>query len=367
MKKKLLYYLLFIISIPGFGQDFHWSQYQATPLYINPANTGLFDSEHLRKTIRATVNWRQQWRSIRSDYAAGATPFSTYSFALDGNFSKLPFMGDDVIGLGIAVYKDEAGDLNLSTNQMNLYFAYHKSIQQREDRFISLGMNYGYANKFIDFSKAAYDNQWDGKYYNSAIQSGENSNNFSKGYTDFSTGLSFYNAPQYGTKMRSGIAALHLNRPSQSINAVGTPMYIHWIINHDMVIPAGGKWDILPSILLMKQGPATEVVLFTGFRLDFTKNDYHQFGIGYRLLGNHKTPVNHDAFYLAYKLGVNKWSIGLSYDMNVSTLHDATSTVGAFEIALIYHDNPFKKPKNKHHRPKNKCPDVHPVKGKISR
>lgn len=366
MKKVLLYSFLFFIARISSGQDFHWSQYQATPFYTNPSYTGLFDAEHLRKTIRATLNWRQQWRTISSEYVSNATPFSTYSFALDGNISRLPLMGQDIIGLGVALYKDEAGDLNLSTNQVNVYFAYHKAIQQREDRFISLGMNYGYANKYIDFSKATFDNQWDGQQYNPLSASGEYAQNFSKGYTDFSIGLSHYIAPHYGTKMRTGIAALHLNQASQSIFKAGTPMYRHWIIHHDMVIPAWGKWDYLPSVLLMKQGPASEAIIFNAFRLDFTKNDYHQFGIGYRLVGHYKTPIHHDALYLAYKLGVNKWSLGFSYDLNVSTLNVATSTVGAFEIAIIYHDNPFNKPK-KRHKSKNKCPDVHPAQRKRSR
>lgn len=360
---KLKYSLYCFFSLISFfikGQDAHWSQYQATPFYINPSYTGLFDAEHLRKTIRASVNYRQQWRTIRSEYAVGATPFSTYSFALDGNISNLPFMGQDIIGIGIATYKDEAGDLNLSTLQTNLYFSYHKSISQNSDQFISLGMNWGKATKYIDFSKASYDSQWDGKTYNPNSSTGENLDNLSKSYKDFSIGLSHYLSPHYGIKMRTGIAGLHLNRPSQSLYKQTLPMYINWIFNHDMVIPAWKKWDYLPSVLLMKQGPASEFVIFNGFRLGFNNNEYHQLGIGYRLVGNYKTPISHDALYFAYKFGYYKWSLGFSYDMNISSLKYASSTVGAFEISLIYHEHPFNKPRAKHHRSKNKCPDVHP-------
>lgn len=363
---KLISIILFILSINVNAQDFHWTQFQSTPFYVNPAFTGLFEAEHLRKTLRASLNYRQQWRTIRSDYSTGATPFSTYSFAIDGNISNLPFMGQDVLGLGITVYKDEAGDLNFSTNKVNLYLAYHKAIQQREDRYISLGMNYGFANNYVDFSKASFDSQWNGTQYVPGSSTGENINFNSKGYQDFSVGLSHFLVPHYGTQMRTGISAQHLNRPSQSFYNNESPLSINWVFSHDMVIPAWRKWSILPSILYMHQKPATECVIFSGFRLNSTQDEYQQFGIGYRITGNYKSPIHHDALYLTYKLGVNNWTWGFSYDTNVSMLSDATSSLGAFEIAIVYHGRPFNKPRSKHHRSKNKCPEVHPVKKKFT-
>ena len=359
-KSWILYCLNIFLTLQCLGQDFHWSQFQSAPYYINPAQTGLFDYEHLRKTVRASINWREQWRTIQSPFATGATPFSTYSFALDGNISRLPLMGEDIIGVGIAVFKDEAGDLNFSTNQLNLYVAYHKAINRREDQFISLGMQYGFANHYIDFSKASYDSQWDGKEYNPNNSSGENLQSLSKGYRDFSLGISHFIAPHYGIKMRTGISAHHLNKPPQSLYNQSAPMFINWVFNHEMHIPAWKRWNYMPALLIQKQGPATEGVIYNGFRIGSSIDEYHQFGIGYRIVGNYKSPINHDALYLGYKLGINNWSLGFSYDINVSRLNNATSTIGAFEIAIVWHGHPFNKPKAKHHRSKNKCPEVHP-------
>ena len=166
--------------------------------------------------------------------------------------------------------------------------------------------------------------------------------------------------PHYGTQMRTGISALHLNRPSQSFYNNSAPMTVNWVLNHDMVIPTFGKWFLLPSIIFMHQNPATEMVVYNGFRLNSTKNEYQQFGAGFRFVGNYVSPINYDALYFTYKLGLNNWNIGFSYDANISTLNVATSTIGAFEISIIYYASPFSKPRPKHHQSKNKCPEVTP-------
>ena len=63
-----------------YAQDYHLSQYEASPLYLNPAATGIFGFDFLEYDVRFGVNYRQQWRSIRSQYVDIPTPFTTYSF-----------------------------------------------------------------------------------------------------------------------------------------------------------------------------------------------------------------------------------------------------------------------------------------------
>lgn len=45
----------FLIALITYGQDPHFSQYDATPLIVNPANAGL------KHDLRAVVNYRNQW------------------------------------------------------------------------------------------------------------------------------------------------------------------------------------------------------------------------------------------------------------------------------------------------------------------
>src|SRR5690606_37585034 len=87
----------------AFGQDIHFSQYYANPLYMNPALTGSFYGD-----FRAAVNYRNQAFTVSN------TPYVTYS----GSFDIAPLkkkMRHDVFGVGMLVYNDKAGNGVLKT------------------------------------------------------------------------------------------------------------------------------------------------------------------------------------------------------------------------------------------------------------
>jgi hypothetical protein len=46
-----------MLSEEGKGQDIHFSQYYASPLSLNPANTGNYDGDW-----RLMNSYRQQWK-----------------------------------------------------------------------------------------------------------------------------------------------------------------------------------------------------------------------------------------------------------------------------------------------------------------
>src|ERR1035437_9566143 len=94
------------------GQDIHYIQYDATPLAVNPAFTGMFDGR-----IRASALFRNQWGSVN-------VPFVTYGASFD-----MPLFIDkkgDYLAGGIQIFKDQAGDGNLNNFSGTLSVAYHK-------------------------------------------------------------------------------------------------------------------------------------------------------------------------------------------------------------------------------------------------
>ena len=52
------------------AQDIHFSQFDETPLLLNPANTGIHHD------LRVITNYRDQWQSI-------GAPYKTFAFAAD--------------------------------------------------------------------------------------------------------------------------------------------------------------------------------------------------------------------------------------------------------------------------------------------
>ena len=51
-----------LLNVNGIAQDYHLSHYDAAPLYLNPALTGM--SKDIRGDYRITSDFRSQWKSL---------------------------------------------------------------------------------------------------------------------------------------------------------------------------------------------------------------------------------------------------------------------------------------------------------------
>src|SRR4051812_18132278 len=82
MKTKI-YILVFLVSVLSLqvkAQDFHLAQYDAFPLYINPALTGNYLGE--KGDYRVSSVYRTQWRALT------AKPYATYGVSYDQSYKK---------------------------------------------------------------------------------------------------------------------------------------------------------------------------------------------------------------------------------------------------------------------------------------
>jgi len=76
MKQLKTFLLLFAITFSYLAvqaQDIHFSQFYMSPLNLNPALTGVMNSQ-----VRVVGNYRNQWASVLKSNA-----FSTYSASYD--------------------------------------------------------------------------------------------------------------------------------------------------------------------------------------------------------------------------------------------------------------------------------------------
>ena len=81
MRNKLLIFLLAMVTaLETMAQDPQFTQFYASPMFLNPAFTGL-TYEH-----RFTANYRNQWPGIKK-------AFSTYMATYDYNISNLNING----------------------------------------------------------------------------------------------------------------------------------------------------------------------------------------------------------------------------------------------------------------------------------
>ena len=129
------------------AQDVHFTQFDATPMIVNPAYTGAFSGQW-----RASGIYRNQWRSV-------TVPFVTYAASFDAPIVQ-DLTVDDYLAAGIQLYNDRAGDGNLSNFSGLVSVAYHKFLGANVDKSLTVGLQGGYTQKSIDLSRLYFGDEF---------------------------------------------------------------------------------------------------------------------------------------------------------------------------------------------------------------
>jgi type IX secretion system PorP/SprF family membrane protein len=363
MRKPLIILLFFYTGIRA--QDFHFSQFNHSPLNLNPALTGIYDFGYWGYDIRFAGNYRDQWRSIPSAYVSSPTPFKTSSFSTDIKIRNVRFLYKDFIGLGATFYNDKSGDLDLKTQQTNLSLSYSKLLNYHGDKYLTLGVMGGYSKRSIDYTNAVFDNQWTGTHFDPSRATGESFPGMRYSYPDLSTGAVFSFIPVNKINFSVGFAIMHINRPHQNFisqNQGNKPykvlLYRTFVSHGNARIPLKNGKSISPSLLYLRQGPAGEFNFTSYFQLMPMAKDKlnYQFGIGYRIVGNYQKTAASDALIAAIRLAYNNYNITFSYDANTSSLKRASKSIGGFEISLIFYEQLFNPKKYRDIKDRPDCP-----------
>lgn len=303
------------------AQDLHFSQYYETPLFRNPAFAGLFEGD-----VRAQMVYRNQWASV-------TTPYQTAS--LNGEYKFPVGQGNDFVTAGLQVLMDRAGTVALTTTHLLPVVNYHKSLSDEKNSYVSLGFMGGMVGRRLDRSKVTTNNQYDGFGYNGSLPDGETfANNYA--YFDAGVGLS-YNASIGNNRDDNyyvGLAYHHFNKPSSAFyNSI--QHFPKWVASAGLRTSMGEMAYITLSADASLQGTVSGRVhqviggAMYSRKLDDITNPNYILHFGAFLRWN-------DAIIPVVKLDYNPFSIGLSYDMNISQLRTASQGRGGFEFSLTY-------------------------------
>lgn len=323
--KNNLLALLIILSLSVSAQDVHFSQYFKSPMLLNPALTGMMNTD-----VRAAASYRTQWSSL-------ATPFKTMSIAADFAPFRYAFNSDDIIGMGIYIMNDKAGSTQLSNTLFQSSFAYSKSLDGQGNNFLSLGAQIGYGQQRLDRSALTFDNQIEGLTINPSWDSGENIDLDQFGYWDFTAGVAWSYAPERSTSVYIGISAAHLNQPKVSFLSDDTELLYRKYIGY-----VGGEVRINYLLSLMgkgyfiAQGPFKEITTGAFAKFNFNdgrgKRDFSAMYLGPMVRWG-------DAVIFVAGYDFNNIGISFSYDINVSGISNVTRGYGAMEVSFVYKGN----------------------------
>lgn len=323
-KKHNINYLLaayFLMHCVGLNklnaQDLHFSQFYEAPLLRNPALAGLYEGD-----VRIQGIYRSQWGTI-------SNPFQTGS--INGEYKFAVGRGDDFLTVGGQVMYDKAGTIQLQTVQMLPMVNFHKSLSQAKNTYLSLGFMGGIVNRRLDRSRVTTNSQYDGFYYNGSLPDGET---FSSGYSysDMSVGMSL-NSTLGSVDQHTffaGLAYHHVTKPLNSFykNISHLPK---WVVSGGLKLNLDELTYITLNGDLSVQEPFKEVI--AGGML--SKRLGESEGSNYTVHAGTYYRYN-DALIPVIKFDVNKISIGLSYDINISNLASASRNRGGFELSLTY-------------------------------
>ena len=311
-QKAILLIGMLSIFLGGSCQDMQFTQFNAAPLYLNPAFTGA-TLEH-----RFATNYRNQWTAIPGH-------FVNYTFAYDYN------MADLNSGIGLLFARETAGTGGLGNTEIALLYSYHFRIDRKI--FIQPGIKFNYITRGVDFSKLVFNDQL-ARGGNGPTSDDIELDNVS--YMDITAGLLVYSA-----KYWAGVSFNHINQPNQSLTNDESPLFMKFSAHggYKFELSEGGRKTLSTNYFNVAfQYKAQQKFDQLDLGAYYTRHAL-TFGLWYRGLPGIKSTegvLNHDALaiILGYKVIDYNLKIGYSYDVTVSRL--AANSAGSHEITLVY-------------------------------
>jgi type IX secretion system PorP/SprF family membrane protein len=328
-KRFLLFYGLYLLlhSPIIIAQDFHLSQYDAAPLYLNPSMTGMFDGKY-----RAHVHYRTQWSKISTK------PFTTAGFSFDMPLKKF--------GAGIQVMNSHAGAGNYNAFSTLLSFSYDLA-SRTNMHHLAIGLQAGIIQKSLKADKLFFGNQYDaanGGGFSTDIPSGEVFRGYNFVIPSINAGLFYYYAKSNALlNPFVGFSAFNMTQPEEHFfDGAGSKLAMRYQLHGGIKINVNEKIQLLPKFFYMQQADNAEI---TGSLLVYYFLNENNICL---LVG--PTYRHRDAAILEAGIKKGAYTIRVSYDVNISPLKSISYYRGGFEASLTY---VFAKPKAK---PAVNCP-----------
>lgn len=309
-------FLLVVVSARA--QDLHFSQYFNAPLLVNPANTG-FEPD---ADWRLGVNYRNQWASISNN------PYKTFSAWGDAQLFNRRFE-NGWMGIGGSLLRDVAGSGNLSSTKAYASVAYHQMLGLSS--LLSVGFTGGVVNKRVDIGKLTFDDQWNGKFFDITIPSGEPFAYSSVYYFDMQMGVNYAWFPNENTYLNAGLSVMHLNKPNESFFSTNTALSetnrrYTFFLNGSF--KQSDRWILSPNVYYSRMASSEEWVLgmIANYNLSGDGNTQLIGGL-YLRKGDAAIPM------AGYQW--NGFKLIVSYDVTTSSLSTYNQTRGAYELSLV--------------------------------
>lgn len=323
---------LMLFALIANSQEIRYSQFYTLMPALNPAATGAFGGDY---------RFLGDYRS--SNYSA-SKPFPTIFASWDQGVAK--YRKDNqprlsYFGWGLSFLNDKAGLGGLTTQEIKASISY--TLRMGAKNWLTAGFRGAYASKRVDYSELSWGTQWEEENggYNPNSPSDPLVDNESVNYFPISAGLLWNYANEDKLKINAGVALNSINEPDAAFDDRVEDKQAMQIVAH-----AGSEWiipntvlGVMPHVLFVSEGYSSEISFGSLVKWYFSwdskmthkkKASALYAGVFYR--------TSRDLVLTTKFEFRRNMALGLSYDIDMSAVSDATSIKqrSALEVVISY-------------------------------
>lgn len=320
--KVILSLVFFLLFDKGFTQDLSFSQYFHLNNYINPAATG-----NTPEDLTVTLAYRNQWSSVSDAFSSSLVSVEYTPGKKKKNRSYL--------SLGLLGVSQKAGVSQFKSSIYRGIGAFH--FQLAKEKKLSFGLEIGYNQRSFDLDGLAWDSQFNGAGHDPSLPTMETFSNTSNSFLDTGFGVEFRNENIRRFFWKAGLGVHHYYQDQTVLENGNDPLaslsqlYFqsqqtngYFMFRYYCMVQA----QDLAAISGTVGADITYRVNYDSKYTNFSSSSAITAGLFYRYRDAIIALVGYE-FKRQFRLGV-------SYDINVSTLRPASNLNGGPEINLTY-------------------------------
>ncbi|MFK8045086.1 MAG: PorP/SprF family type IX secretion system membrane protein [Crocinitomicaceae bacterium] len=315
-------YLYLIISICFYNsvliaQDYHFSQFDVSPIKLNPALTG----QNNGVNYTAAMTYRNQWRSLSNK------PFSNFNLSYEMPIDRRWGVGGYISNFdGAKVY-----------NEFNMVVSGSYSITRPGNKRYQLttGLQAGFINKNINDRDLTFNNQYENGGFNPDISSQENLTRLSKFVPEINWGIYYkYLGKSQNSKFipYGGFSVFHITSPKQEF-LEGTEetdrLPRRFVLHGGALVSFTREFTADIKVLNQWQGRGQEYFFGANFnyKIDYSTNTSVSGLLYYRVK---------DAVVVGFGIDYMSMRFITTYDITTSGLKSFNNSNGALEFSMIF-------------------------------
>lgn len=312
------YFLLILLIIPAFyaeAQDPHFTQYFASPSTMNPALTGFENSDW-----KLTAIYRNQW------WGGNISPYITSGISVEKSLAPMKDKNHQW-GFGFSMLSDASNGGLLKNNYFNAGVAYQMDLSGDGSQTLGLGTSVAYANRLLDASKFAFQDQFGSMGFQRAVPTADPVSLQNNHYWDLNAGVYYDNM---GEKWGYGFGAAVFHSASPSGGFYDNSSYR---LARRIVLHGNGSYqfnsgdNLVLSGISEWQGKNNIFTIGAQYGIHVQSEIVQQLHVGlYERF--------HDALCPYVGLEAKNWLLGISYDFVSSHVSSPYNAVQSLEFSF---------------------------------